>query len=278
MKDSKYKVVIIILLVVIVCFGGYIVYDAINDKNNQIKDNEVNENNKNNVQENQVVSYDLKKAEELVDNYYFGETGWVNGFISLPNEQMDDIEQSIAEKAKLYVAMLISKKKQISCSEAKKVIDFVSGDVCKPTFNTIEYDELNEKYRKLFGSSEQVSKKAFQYAGEAYEYDEANDRFVEGIFHGGIAAPVNEEVNFYTVKNAQIKSNKLIINVGYCDVVLSEDKGVFEIANGSKVELKNILKENLKQEIMAKYKEQLKIKTFTFELDNGNYVLRNIEG
>ena len=75
-----------------------------------------------------------------------------------------------------------------------------------------------------------------------------------------------------------IKSNKLIINVGYCDVVLSEDKGVFEIANGSKVELKNILKENLKQEIMAKYKEQLKVKTFTFVLDNGNYVLKNIEG
>ena len=259
MKDSKYKIVVVILLVVIVCLGGYIVYDAINDKNSQTTDNEVNENN-NNGQANNIVNYDMKKAEELVAQYYFWEKGWLNGFVDFASD-----------RDKFYVAFRNVQKNEITCSKAKADIPNITCSNSEKIY-VIDYDKVNNKYQKLFGSEQIIPKKDINSLVDShYYYDGANERFIATPAYIGGASGTH---NTYVVKTAEVKNNQLIVEVGYA--VGGEGMDI-ELQNGTAPasEFDSLDK---KDEFLSKYKDQLKIKTFTFVLDNGNYVLKNIEG
>ena len=277
MNEKKYKTITMILLIVVVMLSAYIIFDglglSVSINKNQSSTEEEKDTSRD-EESNTSVVYDLKKAEELVAKYYLGSSGPVQGFVDLLNETekllltIPNVSKTEKKCEDVYSKLINAEK-----TDYGYVIKS-NGDmfVCEDNTNIINYLDLNSEYQSLFGSNQYIPKTNLTYGwGILYYYDEVNNRFISAEWSGGGNSAT---FNSYVVKSAEIINEQLIINVGYaCG---GADKEI-ELKNGTAPasEFDSLDK---KEQFLSKYKERLKVKTFTFKLDNGNYVLKNIEG
>ena len=142
----------------------------------------------------------------------------------------------------------------------------------------IQYDEINNIYKSLFGTDQNIPKKDITNGlmGNFY-YDEEKNIFIEAEYNGG---GMNYNFNFYTVKSAQISSNELIIKVGYAVADFNHDNSTYQIElQNKKITYKQeeAQRDDFQEDFIAEYEDNMNVYTFTFVKDNDSYVLKNIE-
>lgn len=250
------NVIITILLIIVLCLGGYLVYDKVIDK----KDNNVKDNNKveeNTTNETEERDYNLDDAKKLMETY-------VDDVTSIY------IFNGLDSKVKLKIAY-----KNLNYSSYPEIIP---------------YDEMNKVYKKLFGNIE-ASKQRFIphiFPCDSYNYDEVKNSYIykNGSGCGGVVSNYN-----YSIKSATVKNSNLDIVVYYYEIdpglgnlygyhqdnssdYNSADYDKYKIADLSSDEKEGT--DKLTDEAFEKYKDKFDTFTFRFEKYNDNYVLKDV--
>lgn len=138
------------------------------------------------------------------------------------------------------------------------------------TYNKISYDSLNSTYQHLFGNDEEIGKQDYQkgYYTLTYKADSNNawnDQFsFDAVGGGGTGGgPVT------VVKDAFVDDKKIIVEVyhdvlGVCDDNYPTDKPCFVDGTDYDAWVNDI-------------KDELPVYSMTFRVNDGHYVLKNIE-
>lgn len=250
------NIIITILLIVVLCLGGYLVFDKVIDKkdNNIKSDNKVQENinEENSTKEDE--NYDLEEAKKLMEIYVTPYTA---------NKIFDGLSSTL----KLKIAY--------------KSLNY-------DTFpEKISYDEMNKAYKKLFGNGE-VSKQYFvptAFPCDSYYYDSAQNSYIYKKSDGCGGAIWN--TNYY-IKSATVKDSSLNIVVYYYLTdpdgsnlyLYNDDNSYGDNLNKYKITSLNVNettdKLQLTNEAFEKYKDKMDTFTFRFEKYNDNYVLKDV--
>lgn len=273
-SNSNNKVlitIVVILIVLVLCLGGYLVYDKLLSNNNDNNtDNNITENNQEETKEE---DYDLVEAKKLIDN-----------ILSLDVYNILDrlSESGLTEDVKLSMAIVSTPAQQIyTCNDAFDVNTEYGG--YRPTqtdrwacdsniaVDTYPYNDVNESYKKLFGSATVASKNGV-YTIMAYDYSSKIDSFVALDPQFG---PIVGNLYYYDVEAAQLIDNQLIIEVSYLTYIyttLDAEDFTYTINDIQYTAMSE-------EEISKAYndnKEILPHLTFTYEKENKNYVLKSV--
>lgn len=287
MDEKKYKrlvTIIIVLLTIVILMVSYIIYDTISSKKNLSNNDIVDVPKKdNNSQENEKVekkeeNFDLEKAKKILEDMEY--------------TRFYDVSSDKIETLKLQIAFNKAKSQPATCDSiynnlpnAKKeefgyvvTLDDIQETICQGSTKVILYKELDESYKKLFGSGVTISKtdiEGFSYCDGNYDYIESLDAFVHLDDSPDGCYNENKEINI--IKSAILKDKQLTIEVsnkilewngqGGYDVTLGDKKVAFE---GSKVE-----KSDFDKEFFNQYSQYMNNYKFIFELEEDNYTLKS---
>lgn len=277
MDEKKYKklvTIIVILLSIILLMAGYIVYDVVTSSNN-------NASKVNNYEEKTEKDYDLAKAKQLLDNIDY------NNFFSMAEDSRR------IEALKIQIAFNKTKSKTATCDSiysdlpnVKKSdygydvpLDEKNGDQtwCHNSTKVISYNDINDTYQRLFGSSKIIPKKDFgySYCDGTYDYIENLDAFVHLYYEPDGCYSLVHEVN--VIKTAKIKGEKLTIEVA--GVILERKGDDYVLKTGDKkvtFKFSEVGEESFDKEIFNKYSKYMQNYRFVFELEGNNYIFKDV--
>lgn len=138
----------------------------------------------------------------------------------------------------------------------------------------VSYRDLNNMYKYLFGSDENLEKK--NYNNQSFIYfstdNEATDYFL--VYPGGYGG--TGLTKFTAIKDAYFEDNRLVVemyreNISWCGLITPEP----EVC----VKQQTWLSDNdfeAKQEIIEKFGDKLSVKKMYFVKDNNHYILEEI--
>ena len=294
MKKKSFVVIVIFLILIILGLCAFIVYDKdlLNLKgNNTSVKKEKNAEEKNT--EEKTESYDLAKAEELLNRFGFNEdigcfsSKIYDGFYS------DEYKQIVALNNAFKDESLKTSKK---CSEvyssdqySKEHMGYKSEyGVCKEERGTslVSYENANKIYKSMYGTdmpkkglnSTSISSLYYKF----YDYIESLDSFAE-IECGGCGGACGgvEPISITKTKSANIKNNELVVEVYHN--ILELNNGVDRNGNykfvttikdhNIKLDSKDI--ESAKKEIEEKHLDKLDVYEVKFTKKDGNYIFKS---
>ncbi|MBE6138778.1 MAG: hypothetical protein E7173_03440 [Firmicutes bacterium] len=265
-------VALIVLSILVAGLAGFIVYDkVIKDINKSSDSAEENDStNKPTVYRD----YDLEKAKELVDKYYT-DGSWIfddEHKLEMAFNQMENISL-----------------KRVSCKSLYGE-DFYWHDdtvlACDNYSKVFEYSELNNEYKKLFGSLSNAPKTWFNidnnelfndFEVTALNYIEKTNQFATLVCRGTCGGPFGDGVSLYDVLSAQTDDeDNLYVIIGY--VTFNWDWN-----DDEEVELQSNYDKSIaykdKNDISGNYVKENQDKiyktTIVFTNENGNYVFKN---
>ena len=281
-KESNIKTILIVLVVFLLIIGsivGYITYNKTKSKNNnQVKEDVVQEPVE---QKPQRPSITKKEAKELIDTYYFVSISPDKNLFTMPID--DDTKKNISIKN------LGNDMKVFDCAQIEGFRK-IENDVCIKNDNsnlhtkgkTIDYDTFNNKYKYLFGKSNELKKENFKDLNNisTWEYDVNKNSFLETYIISGIVAM--PYYTTYSVKEISQEDDKLIIKVGYVYMAPKEINGeiiLSTIINGEEITYKEAQtkEDNFETEFLNKYLDKLDTYEITFNYEDDHYVFENIK-
>ena len=276
-KNNPILIIIIFILLVIIIGGGAFVYTKyIAPSNNKNSSNTATTDKK---VEEEVKEYDLAKAKELIDKYYYKYT-------AQPDQNLFTADMTEDVKKNIALNNLKNEFKKIECSQITGFETSNTGQCIKLNNSSvftegrnIDYDSLNNKYKYLFGKTTEVSKEAFSDLTYfvSWEYMENKNIFLQTIGIGGLEGASN--YSNYFVKKAEISGDSLIIDVAYIymsakDLTSGEDPELKTEIAGEEVTYKEseTKKDTFEQEIKDKYLDKLDTYEFTFKYEDDHYI------
>lgn len=292
MKKSKngLMIVIVILSVIILALVGYIVYDKISEDNkSENVQNNNEEGNKNLISEdnkNENVQNNNEEGKQNV-NFFDLAKEYINNIIELDTYNLFNrlYEEGLSNDIKLSMALSDLEKfeQKYTCDEVYTAnyeeeyrpigYEFYGCSVLnKEGVYSINYDQVNEDYKKLFGDMNDAPKEiAYCDNSSICDYSEKINSYVKL----DIQASGNPSYEYYyEIKDVKIDNNELKITILYLDYV--------ELMNGSFVYNLNDVDHiaNNVEEVKQAYndnKEKLPSLTFVFEKENQNYIIKSVE-
>jgi len=247
------NIIITILTIIVLCLGGYLVFDKVIDKNNNDIEEESKE--KDNIGKEDINKddgdYNLTEAQELMNIYV--DTKWGSEIFDGLN---NDLKLKIAYRNLNYSTYP----------------------------ETIPYEDLNKIYKELFGGAE-ATKNDFM-PGEwckTYKYNSQQNKYVYNESQGCGGARWYED---YSIKSATVKDSKLDIIVYYYEIDPSMgnlyrrnqeeslDVDKYKIADLTNSERTSDYK--LTDAAFEKYKDKMDTFTFRFEKYNDSYILKDV--
>lgn len=137
---------------------------------------------------------------------------------------------------------------------------------------TVKYDDLNNKYKYLFGSDQEIEKRDYNLLHGDYLYtEERGGQFKVKL--GGIGGTGG--TMFSVVKEARYEEGILVVKV-YHDAVSwceSED----QIGSNYCVKPYSAPKSEAIQDLIENFADNIPVYTMTFTKDDGHYMLKNIQ-
>ena len=263
-ENKRLKLLSIILLVIVVIFGSYIVYDKLMGEGTDTEK----------VDENVEKDFDLDAAEQLLSIY----SGILSYRSAEGRRETDETCNSCVEGAEdAYKAWIAYEYTQHT--KVKTLSSSAWGDECKNIANesvcyasdveaTVQYDDINATYKYLFGSNSSLEKKRYMYArGLGYlAYIETKDYFVEAHPNmSGMPWPWE-----YKVISAKVSGDELKVKVAYAMILehtLDDFKSPYTDNTYKWTEKQNFIDEELQ------YFDEY---NFIFENENGHYIFKDV--
>lgn len=262
------NVIIIILVILILGLSGYLVYDKLLVST----DNEESNNDKKLEGE----TFDLAEAKTIIDKYLNSDMRNI----------IERIEETNLDEETRLAMVLNSLESDVNyrCDELFENVGeygdigstfYRMGWVCEQREDSqYTYSNVNEQYKKFFGSSENALKQNILYRYEAYAYSDIKNLYVslQPMF-----GPILSNSYYYEVKEALTTNSELKIKIAYLtykENALLDEKGIsYEMDN---IEYTVDTKDEIKQ-IYVQNEQKLPTLTFIFENENDNYVLKRVE-
>ena len=271
-NNTGLVVAVTVLTMLVLGLAGFIVYDkVINNNTKEPNNNEVNNNLDNNGDDVTYINYDLNAAQDLINNYVID--GAVYGY--------DDTTKM--ELAYMYLDS--SDFKTMSCKSLFDGVDgwkkqeyegfYINDDYrgCEVETKTISYDKLNQSYKNLFGSEINIPKKNFHLV----TYSDKQNVFarVELYASGGDADPC---FGMDKVMSAKLSSDG-ILTIIYGDVAFCPCRDDEKLCPTFDVDESIVYDDfyDVEENFFKKYEDQVTKWEFTFEKDNGHFVLKSLE-
>lgn len=273
-------VIIVISIIIASIIGAVLIYKFLISKPNKKVDNNINNNNTNITPiepEKTIPNITKEEAKAIIDKYYFAISSNDNLFtVSLD----DNTKKSIA------LRNISSDIKEVPCEEISGYS--LSDGVCinnekgnTTQGRTIDYDILNNKYKYLFGKSNEISKETIKDINNVttWEYDEIKNTFLEVFVITGFEGIPSYTT--YAVKDFAQNKEELVINVGYVNIAPKELNGEYvlsTIIGGEEVTYteEQTKEPNFEQEFLNKYLDKLDTYEFIFKYEDDHYVLKNM--
>ena len=277
-KNNPILIVIILILLAIIVGGGFFVYTKYIEPSDTKKASNQTTNVDETVEKEQ--TYDLAKAKELVDKYYYS-------VATQPDQNLFTTTMTEKEKKNIALNNLKGEFKKIECSQISGYSVNASGQCSNGSDkftegNTIDYDSLSNKYKYLFGKSNEVAKENFEDLTYflSWEYIKDKNIFLQTVKIGGL-----EGTPYYTnyfVKTAKIDGENLVVDVGYVFMSvkdLTDDSTLKAIIGGEEVTYKEseTKKDTFEQEFKDKYLDKLDTYEITFKYEDDHYVFESIK-
>ena len=278
-NNTGLVVLVTVLVMLVLVLAGFIVYDKVINKTNEPNTEENNKENNDSNDNITYTDYDLDDAKKLVDKYYYN---W-GDFGSTTFEKMDDND-------KMYLAYVQLNKNEFTFANCKNLYGnnsnatrtdygeyniFILNNehVCNDESKFISYEKINNVYKTLFGSSNNMPRKAFGLGFDAIDY--VDNGFVILDFYGGGDWPT--PYIMYDVLSAKLSSeNKLTINVGYVKFNIDTEKSKpYSPSFDSTITYKDI--ENIESSFIKDYSDKVTKLEFVFEKENANFVLKSFD-
>lgn len=278
MKNNNNKgfiITIVIMAIMLISLGGYLVYDKLLSNNDEKKIEET-KNNEEEVKE-EVVSQEeqdkLVKIIEDLNNYNLGRY-----------DNLNPIELSNQDKL-AFISFIVYNNKLNG--EDGSILGLKGSDV-------------SNIYKKYFGSSSSIVNDDIKTGDQAdaevlFKYDKANNVYVQTHFGNLYLTPPGYAITTpYNFLISSVKKNNIYtlkVNSIYrtpCDGMCAPDSilaGNYKDANDKKNPVLtdisgwydddgNIIQSKMNEDY-NKIKDKLPVYTYTFKLENGNYVLQS---
>jgi len=268
--------VITLLIILVLCLGGYLVYDKI------IHNNDDGDNTKEVLEDEK--KYDLVEAKKLVDRYMSQDY--------MRYEILSDNYLSEEAKVKIAINNTKSTNTEYTCKEAFPeyysegeafVNDDTSGSVgvCTDNYESSEiydYKNVNSTYKKLFGNKKDLPKIMIDYdIFGVYAYSKTYDAFVELSCACGDFYSVGS--SYYEVNSANIVDSTLEVVINYINFNLNQNSICLEqddsvCINTGKEYLSDISNEDIKK-LYSNAETQNKISKYKLifrQSDTGYYL------
>lgn len=269
-NNSNVKILttlVMILVVLVLCLGGYLVYDKLSSDDKQVTNLESVENNNTGI-----TQYDISRATSLIESVVDKYDSQLIHFI---------LEEGLSEEIKLLMA--IKNTQPTKTYECSQLFDANYYGNYRPTNNekwectfgdkpdVYLYDSVSKEYSKIFGISK-VAPKIDVFKATGYSYSSKQNAYANlQIQATGLSHPA-----YYEVESANIENDKLKINISYllykCDTLGCENH-IYSVNNVEKTSSSSI---DISQ-IYQQNKQELPKLTFVYELENNNYILTSIE-
>lgn len=277
MNNKVKNAIIIILAVLVLGLSGYLVYEKMLSNDNNVEEE--------NKQESKEESYDLVKAMELIDDYYyFGLNGssFSAGYTEDAKMYLANVNVAQKDISKIYCNDVYNNKSNVNNMHQYQVhLDDNLTGFCQVDFSTkiISYESFSNAYKELFGKDKQLPKKDFKFGATIYDYDGERNSFVELTCNCGGIAPFATEI--YGVKSAKIiNDNKLIVDVGRIEVSWNDNfEGTVVIdilGQNLNYNLSEVNSPVFKRQFLNQYLDKLDTYKFTFFEENGVYKLESM--
>ena len=214
-------------------------------------------------------NYDLIKARELVDKYYY------------KNYFTGDMFDGLTDKYKFWLAYskLDSKEKQqLSCDSLYQSTSF-SKDIngykidnsryCDGNVNVVTYSDINRAYKELFGSDESIKKQDVSQ----FNYISNRDIFVE------LGCRCDESfsiVNVFGIPKAKKNKDELVITVQYSLLNKVDKDNYYSKLDNTKYLSEDVFSEGFEKKYIDKNKNIINVYELTYKKDNGEYVLKTL--
>lgn len=269
------NIVITILTVLVLCLGGYLVYDKVSEKNDKkIEDNMSKENLDSSGEE----ALDTYVAKEFIDKIIDSKVFNILDKLS---------ENGLSEENKISLAIARSGVSvAYSCQDAFDIFNENNeyrisnqrwGCYKESQISSYTYDNVNQQYKKLFGSSKNAEKIGI-YTTIAYEYSNKINAYVALDAYFG---PIVSNEYYYNIESAIINDNKLNIVISYLSYFYKNLDSYLNKDSNSEVVYKlrgkeYTVKMNEVSTVFDNNKEALPHLTFSYEKQDGNYILKSV--
>ena len=226
------NVIITILAILVLCLGGYLVYDKVLDKD--VKEEVKEESGK---QESK--DFDLAEAKKLVDKYTLNFLFWEKMF-----------QGTMSEDAKMYLAMQYTNASEIdyTCKEAFPESKFENGSyvieesdlkgTCYDDYESAKeytYNNLNVVYKELFGNRKEMPKKMVSsFLCPSYAYSEKYGAYIDVT--GGCGGAYYQS-SHYDVASAVETNETLEVVVNYIEFVFTEWDKKYSVSQNANINI-----------------------------------------
>lgn len=278
-KNNPIVVIILIVLLFIIIFGGgFFVYKKYIEKPNKQLDNS-----KNTVvqeptkEEKQIPKISKDDVKSLIDKYYFVGAAPDNNLFTV----------TIDENARKTIALrnIQDDTTKVSCDQIEGY-NIVNG-VCTngkdkiTEGRTIDYDKLNNKYKYLFGKSNEIGKESIEdlnYIAN-WEYKADKNLFLETLLISGLEG--SPYYTIYAVNDFKQEGDKLIVDVRYVFMKAKDVNGVLLLTTTIGTEEVSYTEEETKKptfeaDFLIKYLWSLDSYEFTFKYEDDHYVFESM--
>jgi len=293
-EEKKYKrlvTIIIILLLIIVLMLGYIVYDVVTSSNNKLSKNDIvdvpnkdngSQENKNN--ETKEENFDLDKAKQILEGIEYTK------FYNISSDEIESLKLQIAFNKtesqaatcdSIYSNLPNAKKDEFGYYDVTlDNEDFTNQTLCNNSTKVILYKDVNATYIRLFGNNTILPKRdigGYSYCDGNYDYIEGLDAFAHLYFSPDGCYSENKEINI--INSAKSSDDELTIEVS-SKVLEWNGQGGYDVTIGDKkvsFEQSKVEKEDFDKDFFGQYSQYMQVYRFAFELEDGNYILKNID-
>ena len=220
---------------------------------------------------------DIATAKSLLDKYVCN-----NGFSCY----FSDLLNGITYEEKFNIAY-----RNLNESDIILLKDNMPDDVVKDEYSysidnqyisdeyyKIDYNKINEVYKSLFGSNQELSKTENVHGTLSYfKYYSNLNSYLQYIIIGGLSGIADKEI--YEVSNVKFENNTLRVTVLYGRLVAEdglESVSYYYPEAKKRYSSSEIENKEFNQQFITDNKDYLNTALFIFEKDNNNYILKNI--
>ena len=260
--------ILIILAILVLGLSGYLVYDKLIDRDVESpipeEKNELNEAKQ--VLEKFVIPEN--KGNVFKDGYTL-QNKMILAYLNLSNEKMSDVSCKT-----IYNNLSMN---EFSEYQVNLSLEGFSQGYCSDVTSAINYDDLNQSYKELFGNNQELPKVDFNYGFDLYDYNESTNQFI--LLSCNCGGRTSGFV-VYGIKNVRVDGEELTISVAYTEFLESESLETYEtIINNNKVVYNSseVSESNFEKNFLDKYLNDMTEYNLIFVKQNGNYILKELK-
>lgn len=268
------NVIITVLAILVLCLGGYLVYDKV-----IIKDNNKIVDENNNINNEEKIEISKSEAMDLVSKYINGLSG--NTILHLGMTE-DVMMQSTLNKIEYkdtsnYSCSYLEQYNNIN----ENTITFEDGNgfdfYCDNSLNYFSYDALNKIYKEYYGKDKEMPKRNFSTNNNMYAYvltkDEKGYIYLVTGFGPSTA-------DYYGIKSISSTENNLKIMVGYASIEYEmgcdDCRCIPDFDENLRFTYDEVRADNFGQKLVDDYGDKMKSVEFVFEKEDNHYILKSV--